>query len=245
MDNALASKRKQLHFYNKYCEGVIQEEALSRSRINKRRLETIIPLAKIEKQQKILDLGCGNGFSSIFLAKRGHKLISVDLSSRMIKLARKKVAENGFSGYVNFIVGDVENLPIKSGIFDASLCIALLHHVPNDLRVISEMKRVLRMKGKIAISEPNALNPYILIKGIFHILLRTPEHMILRSIKWRFTKIFKKMSLDGICSKNVIFTPRGTDRNVINYFANVEEKLEKMPLFNNVSACFVVVGEKS
>ena len=110
---------------------------------------------------------------------------------------------------------------------------------------IREMKSALRTRGKATLSEPNTLNPFLLIKGIFHILLGTQENMILRSIKWRFTKIFKKVSLGSVCSKNIIFTPRGTDRNVIDYFVNVEEKLEKTSLFNNVSACFVVVGEKS
>jgi len=72
---------------------------------------------------------------------------------------------------------------------------------------IMEMKNALRTWVKAALSEPNALNPFLLIKGIFHILFGTAENMVSRSIKWRFTKIFKSVSLGSICPRIYIHAP--------------------------------------
>jgi len=239
-----AEKRKQLNFYNKLTHAQILHENLSRSRIIIRRLETIIDLANVDNENTILDLGCGSGFTCRFWAKRGHKVIGVDLCHRVLKLAKKGAVRDGLSEHMNYVVADAERLPFRSNTFDFAVGIAILHHVPNDLEAIREMKRVLRTYGKVAVSEPNAVNAYLLIKGFFHVLLWTNEHMILRSLKWRFIKIFRDVGLRNISVKNVIFTPRGTNSKIIKCFSNIEKKLEKQSILSNISACFVVVGEK-
>jgi len=191
-----------------------------------------------------LDLGCGSGFTCGFWAKRGHKVIGVDLCRDLLKLAKKGAVGDGPPERTDYVVADMEHLPFRSNKLDFAVGIAILHHVPNDLEAIREVKRVLRTHGKVPFSEPNAINPYLLIKSLFYVFLRTHEHMISRSIKWRFIKIFRNVDLRNICVKNVIFTPRGTNSKIISCLLNIEKKWQEQSILSNISACFVVVGEK-
>lgn len=213
------------------------------SRINKKRLETILHYSGIRSGARVLDLGCGGGASSVWLAELGYEVIGIDIGKSLIKLAGEKIQK--VRDHVSLILGDAENLPLRGGSVNLAVSIALLHHVPNDSEGLAEMKRVVRLGGEIAISEPNALNPYLLCLGAFHFLLKRHEHLMLRSTKWRLMKIFRRLGLGGVKSENIIFTPRINEpRWLIHLMTRIEAMLEKMPLFNNLSACFVIIGNK-
>ncbi len=213
------------------------------SRINKKRLETILHYSGIRSGARVLDAGCGGGASSVWLAELGYEVISIDIGKSLMKLAREKIQK--VRNHVSLILGDAENLPLREGSFNLAVSIALLHHVPNDSEVLAEMKRVVKPGGEIAISEPNALNPYLLCLSAFHFLLKRHEHLMLRSTKWRLMKIFRRLGLRGVKSENIIFTPRiNKPRWLIHLMTRIETMLEKMPLFNNVSACLVIIGNK-
>lgn len=59
---------------------------------------------------RLLDLCCGNGRISIFIARKGFKALGVDYSKYYLEDARKKAEENGVSDLVTFIEGDVRSL---------------------------------------------------------------------------------------------------------------------------------------
>jgi ubiquinone/menaquinone biosynthesis C-methylase UbiE len=58
----------------------------------------------------LLDLCCGNGRVSIYMAERGFKTVGVDISQAFLEDARRKARERGVSNLVNFLEGDVRNL---------------------------------------------------------------------------------------------------------------------------------------
>jgi len=58
----------------------------------------------------LLDLCCGNGRISIYMAKKGFKAVGVDISRTFLEDARKKAEEHGVSNNVTFLEGDVRNL---------------------------------------------------------------------------------------------------------------------------------------
>jgi ubiquinone/menaquinone biosynthesis C-methylase UbiE len=58
----------------------------------------------------LLDLCCGNGRISVYMAKKGFKAVGVDFSRVFLKDARKKAEEHGVSRNVTFLEGDVRNL---------------------------------------------------------------------------------------------------------------------------------------
>jgi 2-polyprenyl-3-methyl-5-hydroxy-6-metoxy-1,4-benzoquinol methylase len=67
----------------------------------------------------LLDLCCGNGRISIFMAKKGFKAVGVDISKVFIEDARNKAHEHGVSSLVTFLEGDVRKL--KEVVSDASV----------------------------------------------------------------------------------------------------------------------------
>lgn len=103
------------------------------------------------KNLQILDLGGGMGRLSIPLSSR-HRVILADLSMGMLRLA----GENG-SGFER-VNCDAEELCFKDESFDCILIIDLLPHVPNAVKMLAEIRRVLKPGGLLFIDATNS-NP--------------------------------------------------------------------------------------
>jgi SAM-dependent methyltransferase len=104
--------------------------------------------------QTVLDLGCGSGENSLLLARRGAKVVGVDISESLLALARERLEMNGCAGAeVRFMPASAHRLPIPDASVDLVLGIAILHHL--DLDATSrEVFRVLRPGGRAIFEEP-------------------------------------------------------------------------------------------
>ena len=92
----------------------------------------VIETRKI-KSGLALDLGCGTGIKSIYLAKKGFNVIGIDISKTAIKLAKENAQRAKVK--VNFIVADATNLSfLKDKKFDFILDWANLHGIPKNKR---------------------------------------------------------------------------------------------------------------
>ena len=96
-----------------------------------------------------LDAGCGTGFLSLELARRGHRVTGVDFAPAMIALAAKKAAAEGVA--VRFEQADAENLPLPAAGFDLAISRHVLWTLPHPEAAIDEWLRVLRPGGRLAI----------------------------------------------------------------------------------------------
>ena len=98
---------------------------------------------------EILDAGCGEGYLSRILAKKGANATGIDSSTRLIEAARRQNLADALS--VSFDIGSVDDLPYPDGAFDLVVC----NHLVNDLfdpsKAISEFARVLRSSGRLII----------------------------------------------------------------------------------------------
>jgi SAM-dependent methyltransferase len=101
----------------------------------------------------VLDVGCGTGDFLRLLAPllSSGTAVGVDLSETMIDEARQRSAENVDN--LSFRVGSVLNLPFPSASFDRVIATQLLLHVPDPVKALMEMKRVLAPSGIISITE--------------------------------------------------------------------------------------------
>lgn len=107
----------------------------------------------VPKGYKILDVGCGVGQVSNFLQDKGYKMTGVDLSSLLIKEA-KKVKK------AKFEVMDATELKFEDNSFDAAISAETIEHVPNPRKMIKEMIRVVRPRGYIILRYPNRQNKW-------------------------------------------------------------------------------------
>ncbi len=101
------------------------------------KLKIISKHLKVKEKDKLLDIGCGTGISTNYF-----KCNSIGIDSC------KELIEQG----KNLILGEAEILPFKDKEFDIILCITAIHNFNNYKKAIKEMKRVIKDKGKIAIT---------------------------------------------------------------------------------------------
>jgi 2-polyprenyl-6-hydroxyphenyl methylase / 3-demethylubiquinone-9 3-methyltransferase len=92
---------------------------------------------------RVLDLGCGAGFLSNYLAARGHQVTGIDTTPENLTVARA----NDGSRTARYELGDACALPYVDASFDVVCAMDLLEHVEDPERVIAEASRVLAPGG--------------------------------------------------------------------------------------------------
>ena len=112
----------------------------------------------------ILDAACGTGLPSLALAERvrpGGKVLAIDISGEMLAAAQRKAAAAGLDN-IEHRQMDVAALELPDAAFDAVTCSFALMFCPDPVKAASELHRVLRPHGRLAIAvwdEP-ARNPF-------------------------------------------------------------------------------------
>ena len=106
----------------------------------------------------VLDLGCGTGRHTAWLAEAGARVTAVDFSENMLERARVKVS----AADVRFIVHDLhEPLPFDDASFDALVSGLILEHLRDLGRFFGEAHRVLRPQGRAVVS---AMHPAMFLR---------------------------------------------------------------------------------
>jgi ubiquinone/menaquinone biosynthesis C-methylase UbiE len=100
--------------------------------------------------KKILDLGCGTGKHSIFLAQKGFSVYATDISLTGIDIARKKARSLNLDT-IQFKQHDMRSIPFTNNFFDAVICIWTIYHGTLDeiRKTVSEIWRVLKPNGMV------------------------------------------------------------------------------------------------
>jgi ubiquinone/menaquinone biosynthesis C-methylase UbiE len=100
--------------------------------------------------EKILDLGCGTGKHSIFLAQRGFSVFATDLSATGIAIAREK-AKSLYLDNIRFKQHDMRSIPFTNNFFDAVICTWTIYHGTLDeiQKTVNEIWRVLKPDGMV------------------------------------------------------------------------------------------------
>ncbi len=132
--------------------------------------------------RKVLDLGCGTGRMSGFLAARGARVVAMDNAPGMLARCRAHSASMratsppasagvgtvGNPGAdhapLSLVQGEAPRLALRTGSMDAAVCVGLLEHLPGEIRVrgLGELARVVRPQGRIALVANNARSELLL-----------------------------------------------------------------------------------
>lgn len=110
----------------------------------------------VKGYKKVLDVGCGTGHPSLYLASEVGSIIGIDKSEKMIEIARNKLCRSNIKN-VAFEVGDAQNLKFRAKSFDAVILCGSLATFSDKMKALKEIRRVLKQGGKVACIEENSL----------------------------------------------------------------------------------------
>jgi ubiquinone/menaquinone biosynthesis C-methylase UbiE len=123
----------------------------------RRRCETILEWLDPAPGQRVLDCGCGYGFTLQVLAELTEsQLVGLAADSDRVEQTRRDLAG---SPRVTVVHGDARALPFADAAFDHAVCSEVLEHVPDAAAVVRELGRVVRPGGRLVITVPSAAFP--------------------------------------------------------------------------------------
>lgn len=96
-----------------------------------------------------LDLGCGTGEYAILMERMGFTVIGVDFSKAMLLVAKSKKRKSRTSNQLQLVRSECSRLPFKDGLFDVTVCISVLDLIPFYNKLLNEIYRVLKHRGKL------------------------------------------------------------------------------------------------
>ncbi len=179
----------------------------------------------------MVDFGCGSGENSLLLARKGARVLGVDISESLLRLAYRRMRLNGLAGHAQFAAGSAHDLPIADGSVDIVLGIAVLHHL--DLAATSrEVHRILKPGGLAIFQEPVRDSKFV--RGFRRLIpysapdvspferpLTTPELMAFatgfRVTAWRaFSLPFVNVAQVAPPLKRFVFSAYALDRAILS-----------------------------
>ena len=130
-----------------------------------RLLDEAIPL-----DARIVEVGCGTGQMSLYLARGERMVIAADLCRASLKLGQAAARRLGIEG-VQFVETDVHRPGLRAGAFDIVYCSGVLHHTPDPRAAFAPVARLARPGG-------------LVIVGLYNRYARLPHRMRRLAMRW-------------------------------------------------------------
>ena len=111
-------------------------------------------LLKLMPPMVIADLGAGEGTLAQLMAQRAKKVIAIDNSEKMVEFGVELAKKHGI-GNLEYRLGDLEDVPIRSATVDLAFLSQALHHAVHPERALAEAHRIVKPGGRIAVLDLN------------------------------------------------------------------------------------------
>lgn len=106
----------------------------------------------VQAGERLLDVGCGAGRHAYEAVRRGARVVAYDLDPSEVKDTATVLRALGGPGWA--VNGDVLRVPFPNSSFDRVIAAEVLEHIPDDLAALTELARVLRPGGTLAVTVP-------------------------------------------------------------------------------------------
>ncbi len=185
-------KYDRISYFYDFLENIIEK-----SRFSKWRKELLKNL-----KGNILEIGVGTGKNLKYYNKNA-KITGIDISPKMLERAKKKIKELKNKN-IRLLLMDAQNLKFKPNTFDYIVNTFVLCSVPEPVKVLKEMKKVLKKNGKILMLEHVKSN-HFLIKIFQHIHNPITKILFGFNVNRDTIKNIKKAGFKNIKQKNLAF----------------------------------------
>lgn len=141
--NGITLHNKQAQLFKKRYLTFDENPYLSTFTYGRKKVDELLhkSLAEFPAPKEVLDIGCGTGYTLKALKAHGYHCTGVDGAEEMIKIAKQENPD------IAIWHSDATNLPLKDETYDIIITIELLRYVPNRIKAIQEMFRVLKRGG--------------------------------------------------------------------------------------------------
>ena len=130
---------------------------------------------------RIVDLGCGFGRLSDCYLDRFEQVVMVDGSMTLLQQAQETT-----QGRATYIAADANHLPFRPSSFDCVLLFRVFHHIPNSQAIMSEVNRILGLKGIFVFNYCNKLSPRQIVRWILRLRHDNPFNFSPAGVGTRF-----------------------------------------------------------
>jgi ubiquinone/menaquinone biosynthesis C-methylase UbiE len=169
----------------------------------------LILQAEIQRNFKVLDLGCGTGTLAIFVKKSqpSAEVIGIDIDPHILSIAKEKAIQANTQ--IRFDLGTAFNLPYPDNYFDRVVSSLVFHHLTreNKLRALKEALRVLNKNGELHIADMG--KPQNLLMRLPSVLMGRLEETE-DNVKGLLPKMFKNAGFNQVEETSKLMTIFGT-----------------------------------
>lgn len=205
----------------------------------KRRVDMLT--SHISKGMTVLELGCGVGYFTEYLARSGATIIANDISPDLLDVARQRVT----AGNVTFKVENAYDLTYEDETFDSVVGSSVLHHLEVD-QALEECFRVLKPGGTIYFTEPNLINPQVFLERRIPYLQKkmhvSPNETAF--VRAKLAQQFQKHGFIHVQIQLFDFLHPGTPKPLINVVKSLGDILERTPLVKEIAGSLFITAQK-
>lgn len=99
---------------------------------------------------RVLEYGCGGGSDALSYLRRSCDVTFVDIVPGNVSAAKERIAAAGYASTSRgLVIDESDRIPLPSGLFDVASAHGVLHHIPDPLPVLRELRRLLKPRGKL------------------------------------------------------------------------------------------------
>lgn len=241
----LHTKRKIDHF-DKYASGFKNADLLTLDKAAAYEFKSVVQQLPLTKQSTIIDLGCGIGKYSLLLARKGHRVTAVDISSKSLNLVKTQAIRYGIKT-IHTYRGDFSTVIFKNK-YEIGLCISTYHMLAekeeDKIKTLGNFIQSIKPGGTLLLVEPNPFNPlfylfYLLYPGVQRENIRS----FLGSSPFHLREILRSLGMKDIRIQFVGFLPLRWMKTVpaVRF---INEMLNRIPIINSFSAFSYITARK-
>jgi ubiquinone/menaquinone biosynthesis C-methylase UbiE len=146
-----------------------------------------------------IDVGCGAGFLTYDLARRGLRGVGIDGAASMVDFCRAESERQNPESPWKYQQSDVESIPYPDNSFDVAICCGVIEYLPDDQGLLREVHRILRPGGRFLLCVTNQYSYSMSLYPLFQRMKRIPGMIQLASaIRGASTGSKKMMNLPHV-----------------------------------------------
>lgn len=252
-ETAMNKKSEIKSIYDKYAENISRDSGAVKGihtgispvmrYYRNRKIDAALRLGKFVKGSALLEVGSNTGQYTTLLAEKGFSMVGIDLSDKAVEVAKENARLSNIKN-IGYFVSDAENLHLfKDNTFDGAVSFSTLRYVPDLVKALKEIYRVIKNGGTAVLDFPNKYCPWFkLLKTKFGINDHIHDHFYSTG---ELKSLFREAGFHDVETRKILFTHYRFDPKFLNIYKAIDLVGENAPLIKECAAIILCKGVKA